>query len=273
MGERRRKPWLAALLTLWMPGLGQIYAGDLTRGAVICCLWWGAVVAIFASTTVLPAAAGAWVPYGIFLFGAAIMVDAARTARRAPRPFVLVSYNRWYIYLTMPFFFGAPIWIPLRALIKGSLYEAFSLPTDSMAPTIRKGDWIYTTQWRGAVNRGAIVVFRHGGNTFVKRAVGIAGDTLDMHHDSLYVNGRYVREPYAIPGGEDAATQSTWGPVIVPPHMCFVLGDNRGNSLDSREYGSVPLDSVIKRPIGIYFSIDPETHAVRWSRIGRDVSR
>lgn len=271
-----RKPWLAALLSLWMPGLGQIYAGALERGAMVWCLWWTWLVAIFAITIALPAWAGALAPSLLAIAGmVAMMRDAARTARAAPRPFVPQSYNRWYVYLVLPFFLGPPIFIPVGNIIKSQLYEAFRTPTASMARTILAGDYIYATRWRGAVERGVNVVFRQGGNTFVKRVVGIAGDTLAMRHDSLYVDGRYAVERYVVlsePAG-DSLTRSTWGPIVVPPRMCFVLGDNRDNSLDSRYFGFVPLDSIIKRPIGVYFSRSPETGAIRWNRIGRDVSR
>ena len=273
-----RKPWLAAILSLLMPGLGQIYSGALERGAIVCCASWATIPAIFGLAVMLPAWAGAFAPFLLLIAGfVLVMADAARTARRAPRPFVPQSYNRWFVYLTLPFFFGPPVTVPLEALIKWHLYEAFSIPTASMAPTILAGDYIYATRWRGTIPRDANVVFRHDRNTFVKRVVGIAGDTLAMRNERLYRNGRSVSEPYTI--AVDTAspstkpTRSTWGPIIVPPGMCFVLGDNRDNSLDSRFYGFVPTDSVIKRPIGVYFSRDPKTYAIRWSRIGRDVSR
>jgi signal peptidase I len=273
-----RKPWVAAVLSLLTPGLGQVYAGEFKRGAIMWCLWWVLSITSMINALTLPAWAVLLAPTLVAIgCSGAIMVDAALRARRAPRPFVPRSYNRWYAYLLLWLLVGTPVSLGAQHFIKRYLFEAFSIPTGAMAPTIRAGDYIYATSWRGPVGRGAIVVFRHDGNTFMKRVVGIAGDTLGMRNDSLYVNGRYVTEPYAIPSRSgdpgNEPTRTTWGPVIVPPSSCFVLGDNRGQSLDSRYYGFVPTDSAVKRPIGIYFSLNPTTHAIRWNRIGRDVSR
>lgn len=263
-----------------MPGLGQIYAGAPGRGLLVCCLWAVVVFAIFAVAAMGPVLIGALAPFPLVIGGLILMmVDAAQTARRAPRPFVLQPYQRWYVYVLLPLTVWVPIASPLRRFIKGHDFEAFKIPTRSMEPTILAGDYLYATRWRGDLDRGVNVVFRHDGKTFVKRVVGIQGDTLAMRSESLYVNRRYVLEPYAKstdPTPRDStgrSNRSNWGPIVVPPGTCFVLGDNRDNSLDSRAYGFVAIDSVIKQPIGVYFSLDPETHAIRWSRIGRDVRR
>jgi signal peptidase I len=127
---------------------------------------------------------------------------------------------------------------------------------------------------------------------FMKRIVGVPGDTLQMEKGVLHRNSRTVSEPYAWhvdpaadPTFDDfdwqreylatsAAPSSyrpsrdNWGPLLVPRNAYFVLGDNRDNSLDSRYWGFVPFDAVIGTPRRIYWSQDPATHAVRWKRIG-----
>lgn len=267
-----RKPWIAAMLSLWMPGLGHVYAGSLERGAIWCGLWWTGVVGVFALTAILPAWAGAFAPYILLIAGLALIAtNAARVARRAARPFMLQPYNRWYVYIALPLFFGPSLWVPIRSLLVQNVYKAFRLPTDSMAPTMVAGDYIYTTGLRGVVRRGDNIVFHHDHNSFVKRVVGLAGDTLVMRSNRLFVNGASVSEPYVM-FTDAAPPRATWGPIVVPRHTYFVLGDNRDNSLDSRYYGPIDVDSATHRPIGIYFSRDT-AGAIRWSRIGRSVGR
>jgi len=271
--DRRRKPWVAALLSLVLPGVGEMYAGSFERGFIVLCAWWVVCVAAFAAVPILPAWIGAFLPPIVIVAGiAAVMIDAARTARRAPRPYVLQSYNRWYVYLVLPLVAGPPIVQPIRAIVRNNFYEAFKIPTVSMAPTILRGDYIYATKLRGAVRHGDIVVYHHDRLKFVKRVVGLPGDTLAMRNDSLFVNGQRTPEPYATPS-EDRPQYASWGPLTVPPHSYFVLGDNRGESLDSRFYGPIDADSVTQRPLGIYFSYDTTSRSIRWSRIGRSVSR
>jgi signal peptidase I len=269
--DARRKPWIAALLSLLLPGVGHMYSGALERGFIVLCVWWIIVVAMFALTAILPAWIGAFLPYVLILAGlAAVMIDAARTARRAPRPFIPQSYNRWYVYLVVPVLAGPTIFGPIAALVRKNFYEAYKIPTISMAPTILSGDYIYATRLRGAVQRGDNVVYHHHGVKFVKRVVGLPGDTITMRNERVFVNARPTVEPYVTLSDDDP--RANWGPLVVPTHSYFVLGDNRGQSVDSREYGPIDADSVTQRPIGIYFSKDPASGAIRWNRIGRNVS-
>jgi signal peptidase I len=127
---------------------------------------------------------------------------------------------------------------------------------------------------------------------FVKRIVGVPGDTLLMESGHLMRNSHLVSEPYAWHGDSTVdpvwddflwqaryllpsvassrykASRDNWGPLLVPANVYFVLGDNRDNSLDSRYWGFLPFEDVRGMPARIYWSQDPETHAVRWSRIG-----
>ncbi|HZD05956.1 MAG TPA: signal peptidase I, partial [Longimicrobiales bacterium] len=132
----------------------------------------------------------------------------------------------------------------------------------------------------------------------VKRVVGVPGDTLEMVDKVLLVNGRPSHEPYAryidrkhdarhpamekwqsnylIAGTRDYhPSRDTWGPLVVPDHRYFVLGDNRDNSEDSRYWGFVDREAIRGRPWIVYYSFDPRAEsalpwltAVRWSRIG-----
>jgi signal peptidase I len=281
-----------------MPGLGHLYAGSLLRAAVA---WLGSLavaVPIFWVTVRLPLPQAAFVPWvSILAMYSILAVDAVRTARRAPDAYVRRPYNRWYIYLAAPFVSWVLVGQALKRYVNGHIYETYRIPVGTMAPTLLAGDLIYAIPIRGPVRRGDIVVYRTGGRLFVKRVVAIGGDTIAMHNDSLFVNTRFVPEPYAMttadsPSGTSAdfrwqraallpsadrerydPTSATWGPLSVRDRTYFVLSDNRGNSLDSRFTGPVDADSVFRRPVAVYFSRDPDSGEIRWSRIGRPVDR
>jgi len=112
-----------------------------------------------------------------------------------------------------------------------------------------------------------------------------------MRDGALFVNRvsvpeRYARQPSEpdrvaqefswqrqfLPNDLDSSTYqptlSTWGPLVVPPRQYFILGDNRGESMDSRYYGFVSSDSIDRVLTLVYFSRDPESGSIRWSRIG-----
>jgi signal peptidase I len=209
----------------------------------------------------------------------------------------------------------------LFLLIRTFLVEAFKIPSGSMENTLQVGDFLLVNKLvYGAEvpfthkrlprlrspQRGDVIVFEYPedlSKNFVKRLVGMPGDTLQMIDMTLYRNGiplneRYVEhtEPYMDPAFEDfqwqrkyligspviassyLPTRNNWGPLLVPEGQYFVLGDNRDNSLDSRYWGFV-ADSLVKgRPFVVYYSYSPDsvdtfawlTH-IRWTRLGERI--
>ena len=105
-----------------------------------------------------------------------------------------------------------------------------------------------------APRRGDIVVFRFPGDTsrdFVKRVVGVPGDTVEIRNGEVFVNGESLHEPYVING--DSSTER---PVVVPEESYYVLGDNRRASQDSRDWGTVPAENIIGRGWLRYWPLD-----------------
>lgn len=125
--------------------------------------------------------------------------------------------------------------------------EPMRISSDSMAPTYRRGDEVLVRKapWgHPDVDRGSVVVFRPPGSDalVVKRVAGTAGDRVEIRDGVLFVDEQEVVEDYVDP----AQVDGTWfGPVTVARGSVFVLGDNRADSVDSRDYGPIPLDRVV----------------------------
>ena len=132
-------------------------------------------------------------------------------------------------------------------LVRPFIVEAFYIPSESMVPTLEIGDRVFVNKfiYRFAEpERGDIVVFESiegGEQDLIKRVVAVPGDTVAVQNGVLFVNGQPQEEPYvndAFPDG------SFFGPTTVPEDAVFVMGDNRGNSRDSRFFGPVSISNV-----------------------------
>jgi len=133
--------------------------------------------------------------------------------------------------------------IALRAFVA----EPFRIPSESMAPVLQPGDRALVTKLGGTPGRGDLVAFHapRTGEVLLKRVVAVGGDRVGIEDGVLVVNGRAQRESYVA--DPDAIDSVYFGPVTVPKGSLFMLGDNRANSDDSREFGAVAADRVIGR--------------------------
>lgn len=205
----------------------------------------------------------------------------------------------------------------LFLVIRAFVVEAFKIPTSSMENTLLVGDFllvnkaVYGAEIPGTPlnlpsfaepDRGDVIVFNpphDPSKNYVKRLVGLPGDTLEMRGKQLYLNREPLDEPYAryIDREADAVhpgmawqeaylvpdprrrsyrpSRDSWGPIVVPQDHFFVLGDNRDNSEDSRYWGFVDREAVKGRPWFVYYSFDPArvrrvpwVRDIRWERIG-----
>jgi signal peptidase I len=206
-------------------------------------------------------------------------------------------------------------------VVRSFLVEAFKIPSGSMEGTLLVGDFLlvnklvygaevpFTHKRLPAMRtpqHGDVMVFQFPEDPtvdFVKRVVGLPGDTLAMTNGVLVRNGFALKEAYVShtepgtdPAGEEFRWQkdyllrsakaaagyhpsrNNWGPLVVPKGNYFVLGDNRDNSLDSRYWGFVADSLVRGRPLFVYFSYQPDSAStaalltnVRWRRLGTRV--
>lgn len=153
---------------------------------------------------------------------------------------------------------GAVILVALLAAlgIKTWLIQAFYIPSGSMIPTLEIGDRILVDKVSydmHAVHRGDIVVFRKppddvgapGVTDLVKRVIGLPGERISSSDGHVDINGQPLREPYLPKGSYTTGIPSQ----VVPPGDYFVMGDNRGDSADSRVFGPIPKDLIIGRAV------------------------
>jgi signal peptidase I len=286
------------VLSLLVPGLGQLYAGDARRGLVVWVATRVATAGLLEAAVAIGGRPGLAVQAaGVIAVWAIAAADAARAARRAPPDYALRRYNHGVVYLGICAVIAVGT-VPWHALLGYTVAEMRRVPNNTMAPALVAGDRVYAVPRRGGdIRRGDIVVYRKWGTGYIKRVAGVGGDTLAMRGGVLLVDQRPASEPYAIHAGEgesgdrrfawqrpiaaDSAhgvsapaytpTVATWGPIVVPSGAYFLLGDNRGESIDSRYTGFVPDTAVIARPVVIFFSRDPVTGQLRWGRVGKRV--
>ena len=129
--------------------------------------------------------------------------------------------------------------VVLAFIIKATIVQAYMIPTGSMKPTIMEGDRVFGNRFVYHIHkpeRGDIIAFKPPDGVsenkipFLKRVIAVEGDTLEVRDGFVYVNGKITDEPYVI----SHALDDDFGPVTVPEGNLFVMGDNRGNSYDSR---------------------------------------
>jgi signal peptidase I len=289
-----------------MPGLGQLYLGDLPRGL---CFLLGSALAVPAAVQVAlsgPPQLLCFVVFAGVLAALALYVwsawDAFRLARRASGETVHAwqrpSVYALYLVASYVFVLG-----PSTTSVRRDFLEAFVVPTTSMSPGILPGDRIFADKTIGQPGgtklwRGALVVFIYPNDRtslFIKRVVGLPGDHVEVDGTMLRVNGQSVsrgpsdeaipsslaglrafrergdRGPYTVLWPErDASAASAQSPTsfVVPAGQVLVLGDNRAASVDSRRFGTVPVADVKGVARQIWFSLSARD-GVRWSRLGK----
>jgi signal peptidase I len=124
---------------------------------------------------------------------------------------------------------------------------------DSMKPTLLSGEYVIVNRVSyklGSPQRGDIIVFhypRDPREEYIKRVIGLPGDEVEIKQGTVYVNSQSLDESYLKVKSGDTGT---WR---VPEGQLFVLGDNRNNSSDSREWGSVPMDYVVGKAVLVYW--------------------
>ena len=144
-------------------------------------------------------------------------------------------------------------------LVKTFLFQPFYIPSESMEPTLLVDDRVLVNKLSRDPDRGDIVVFKRPvsqpegplNKDLIKRVIATGGDTVEGRDGRVWVNGSALNEPY-LPEG---STTSSFEPVEVGAKQLWVMGDNRGNSSDSRAFGPIDKDSLVGRAFVLFWPI------------------
>jgi signal peptidase I len=295
--QNTRYPWLAALLSLLIPGLGQLYCGKIVK-----CFCIAALIAVFSLLSIMVLTLNLqgrdelviiFQAASLLLYGIGV-IDAYLTARKLRNGYQLKDYNNWFVYalfcITLS---GGYVFASLY--LRDNLFQPFRVPNSSMFPAIWPGDQllaaknVYLSQ---DPKRGDIVIFRNPEDRrifLLKRVVALGGDSVEIRDGEVFINGTLLKReavspPANIPAGvpkekyfeewngntsyqillstQPAPALEQFPRMVVPKNTCFVLGDNRDISLDSRTLGPIPIVSIVGRATFIYAPAD------KWSRFG-----
>jgi len=177
---------------------------------------------------------------------------------------------------------AAVIALIFALFVRTFLFQMFKIPSASMEDTLLVGDHVLVNKFVlapsslpfereflpfSAVRRGDIVIFRFPHDPqqdYVKRVIGLPGDTIRIVNQVVYVQPARqhgfspLLEPYAVHKHAGAIPDAlrNFGPVPVPDDHYFAMGDNRDDSLDSREWGFVPRRNIVGRALLIYWSFE-----------------
>ena len=267
---RSKEPLLAVMLSLLLPGLGQVYSNKAKRGLILLAI--DIILGmIFYAYFFNPVTRVTFVTIVsviiIVTFGFYIHFDAYKCAKElninnnlagnyAKGKRVLIVFG--IIFLVFVF---NPFGFLVASYIKKNFVQSFKLPSDSMRPTLFSGDAILVDKRiykKSDPSRGDVVAFispQDKRKLFGKRIVGLPGETLEIKEGKILINAVPVTQPIIgslnyVNRGEFAAVGK---PVTIPRDSYFVLGDNSMASLDSRYWGFVPRRDLIGKAYKIYF--------------------
>ena len=144
--------------------------------------------------------------------------------------------------------------------LRSTVVEAVTIPSGSMLPTIQLQDRLIVDEVSyklTGIERGDIVIFHPlttvdaSGDLWVKRVIGLPGDTVQVKDGKVYINDQALTEPYELDKPD-----YTYGAIVVPQDSYFVLGDNRNDSLDSHYWGVLPAKNIVGRALFRYWPLN-----------------
>ncbi len=188
----------------------------------------------------------------------------------------------------------------LALFIRTFVVQAFKIPTGSMENNLLIGDHLLVNKFvfgppafalerallpERPIRRGDIIVFKFPEDRerdFIKRVIGLPGETLEVKDKRVYINGKRLDEPYVHylepPQGASAFAEVTsfdlrerYGPITIPAGKYFMMGDNRDNSADSRYWGLLSREDIKGRAVMIYWSYESETEDYQQTGLGATV--
>ncbi len=185
----------------------------------------------------------------------------------------------------------------LALFIRFFVVQAFQIPSGSMEPTLLVGDHILVNKFIYGIKvpvvnnmiipvkspkQFDVIVFQYPKNPsvdYIKRVIGLPFQKVQIIDKKIYINDKLLKDPFGYYSDPRIVPErrDNFGPVLVPAHQYFVMGDNRDNSYDSRFWGFVPSRCLVGEAFMIYWSwrragsptLNPSTSLVRWDRFGK----
>lgn len=308
--SRERKPLFALALSFLLTGMGQVYNGKPRKGILFFAASFALPFLLVQLSVAGPdqtliglLALSFATDLGLFIWAA---LDAWKEAKRSGKDYRPKIYNKLLVYVLLVvglnlLIFGRIIdWRKLEFLA-----VPYRVATEAMAPTILPGDLVLAdkriahSSGNLGLRRGELVILKLPRDEklhVAKRVIGLPGDEIELRGTELYVNG-IKRTAQEAPLPEDRGPEGPGNGMIafyekgdsgayrvyysggtvrsdfsvsVPEGCCFVLGDNRDNSADSRHWGNIALNDIVARARIVYFSREPKG-GVRWGRIGKSL--
>ncbi|WP_020395648.1 signal peptidase I [Thiolinea disciformis] len=287
-----RRPLFALLLSLVLPGFGQLYNGQVNKA-----LWLYLIFSLLTLPMMVFIALylpnGLMLPVlvvsllavlGIWFYG---MWDAWRTAQSL-KTYQLKTWQYSSVYWWVFILCNLIIFPLLSAYIRTHQVEAFYIPSASMNPTLKQGDLLFADKCyncpncEGAVQRGDIAIFTYPNDRsryYIKRIIGLPNDKIQLQGQTISINGKALTQAAQQGLITESVDTKMWqvqwqqqtegfkdSEFIVPAGQVFVLGDNRSHSTDSREFGTVPLSDVVGKARQVWFS--KHDGDIDWQRLG-----
>lgn len=283
---KNRNPIISFILSLVFSGLGQVYNGEIIKGILFAILIFPIYILIGITGLVSSFKGMIWICSVIIIYKLIVAIEAYKRSKSL-NPYELRSINQIGKYLLFILFGFAVNWLGVSAGRSISGYEAFKIPTPSMEPTINVGDRVMATRINSkTIEVGDIVTFtKEDGQKYLSRVIGLPGDKIEILGDKAIVNGQteiweeeviqnqdqieYQKYKSKLPNGKEfgilkmlsfngrkVPTQeiSNKEQVVIDEGRVYVLGDNRNNSMDSRMYGTIPIESIEKKVQYVWWS-------------------
>jgi signal peptidase I len=261
---KKRNPFLSSFLSLLIPGLGQLYNGELKKAVI----FYMAQFALFIPPFVIGLQ---YTPRGLFiillivaLFYFFAMGEATVRSFKLKK-ILLKPYNKWYVYcliiISANLIAGGYNTVFRESLIG---IKPFYLPSASNEPTLLIGDQVIVDLHKKTPINGTFIVFKSPEDPkkdYLKRVIATQGDLLEIKNKLVFVNNVKLNEPYivhvdnkVIP--KNVSSRDNFGPIQIPTGKVFVMGDNRDHSFDSRFFGPIDESAIVGTTLYIYWARD-----------------